>query len=135
MKKLERVILIDDDKVINFVNERTIKRANLAEIVMTFVDATETIDYMKENCHKICSSGSTILVFLDLNMPVMDGWEFLDEVKKFPNYSTTVCKIFILSSSIDPTDVQKANEYSIVQDFISKPLTTAHLEKIKEKIF
>jgi len=135
MKKFSTVILVDDDKIINYINEKTIKLTGFAENIIAFDNATETISFMQENCHKLCSTPTPVVVFLDLNMPVIDGWEFLESVKKFPNYSTTACKIYILSSSIDPMDFEKAKEYEIVQDFISKPLTKEYLQELLQKSF
>ena len=135
MKKLHTVILVDDDKIINFINEKTIKLVGFADKVEAFDNAGSAFDFIKDNCIKTCSAAEPAIIFLDLNMPIMDGWELLDEIKKIPDYSMTICKIYILSSSIDPADFAKAKEYEIVQDFISKPLTLEHLEKISNKVF
>jgi CheY-like chemotaxis protein len=74
------------------------------------------------------------LIFLDLNMPVMGGWEFLD-IFNTDNYSEFKnIKVVVLSSTIDPEDLQKAKSYPMVIDFLSKPITTLMLEYLKSKI-
>jgi len=130
MNKPDMVLLIDDDNIINFINSKTIKRSSFAENIIAFDNANDALNFMHENCHKKYEPGFSVVVFLDLNMPVMDGWEFLEEVQKMEAYSPEICRIYILSSSIDPMDLEKSKEYEIVLDFISKPLTKEHLEDI-----
>lgn len=133
MEKFELVILIDDDKIINFINEKTIKQANAADKVIAFTKAADALEFIKVNCEENCKDVSSALIFLDLNMPVMDGWDFLDKLKGFPEFPSNKCRVIILSSSIDPADFDKMNEYDAVEDFISKPLTKEHLYKLTKK--
>ncbi|MDW3502850.1 response regulator, partial [Escherichia coli] len=75
------------------------------------------------------------LIFLDLNMPVMGGWEFLDNfIKKEYQEFNTKTKVIVLSSTIDPTDIEKSKTYPIVIDFLSKPITKEMLEDLKDKL-
>jgi CheY-like chemotaxis protein len=134
MKKFTTAVLVDDDNVINFINEKTLKLSDFSENIISFQSGEETIKYLSENCHCYNDSEVSTVIFLDLNMPGMDGWEFLDEIQRIPEFSKEICKIYILSSSIDPMDFEKAKEYDIVQDFISKPLTKERLQEIKDKL-
>jgi CheY-like chemotaxis protein len=74
------------------------------------------------------------LIFLDLNMPVMGGWEFLDHFNspEFSEFNTI--KVVVLSSTIDPEDLEKAKQYPMVIDFLSKPITRSMLEYLKNKM-
>ncbi len=72
------------------------------------------------------------VIFLDINMPIMNGWEFLEEFERMKTRLNKVPRIFILSSTVDPEDFKKAEAYSAVETFISKPLTREHLDRITE---
>lgn len=132
MKKFEKIILVDDDTVINFINEKTIKLTGIAEEIETFTNSEDTLNYLKENSDTADKSHTSNIIFLDLNMPGIDGWEFLDTLNEFPKEFKQTYKIFILSSSIDPMDMEKAKNYEIVEDFISKPLTKQQLIQMGE---
>jgi CheY-like chemotaxis protein len=68
------------------------------------------------------------LIFLDINMPIMDGWEFLDEFQKLPDFLLEKCKVTMLTSSLDHDDIEKSKKYKCVVGFISKPLTVEILK-------
>ncbi len=111
------IMLVDDDKITNFVNERYIKKYDPNIKVSSFMIAREAL-------HALINEEKPDVIFLDINMPEMDGWGFLDEctLLKIP------IKVFMLSSSIDTSDFERAKEYSMVSDFISKPLTVEKLQ-------
>jgi CheY-like chemotaxis protein len=128
MGKPENICIIDDDPIFIYGTRRLIKEAHFEGGIMVYSNGQEAYLYIKEqlqNDQKIPP-----VIFLDLNMPIMNGWEFLDEIHKIPELTSTELSIYILSSSIDPRDSEKAKTYSLVKGFISKPISVLALEGI-----
>lgn len=125
---IEKVLCIDDDQITLMLCAYSIKKAEFAKSIETFTDAKGALTYFKN----IKESGmeSPQLIFLDLNMPGMNGWEFLDAFNhEFSNFFPEI-KVVILTSSIDPEDKKKSYSYKNVINFIHKPLNTEHLNGI-----
>ena len=90
--------------------------------VKAHTNAQELLD----QCHKWLATSPDQFpdfIFLDINMPIMDGWEFLDEFEKLPLAILKNCSVYLLTSSIDENDIEKSKEHKTVKEFISKPLT------------
>jgi CheY-like chemotaxis protein len=128
-----KVLLIDDDKINNFLNRSIIeKHYGNNYTVSEFINPEEAYDYLKNcslNNHENCPE----IIFLDINMPEMSGFEFLEKMEA-ENVRLSNTKIFILSSSLDPNDIERSKSFLSVTDFISKPLDKAKIEKITESI-
>ena len=123
-----KFLLIDDDPVTNVINTRIIRR-HLSLQVIVFTDAFKALDQLKEwsttRWHEFPD-----IIFLDINMPQMDGWDFLNEFQKLPDHVHQKCRIVMLTSSIDFSDIKRSKTYSSVTDFISKPLTVDKLNTL-----
>jgi CheY-like chemotaxis protein len=110
-----------------------ITKASFSNEITTAKNGEEAIKYF-DTLKTTDTSKKPQLIFLDLNMPVMDGWEFLDCFSS-PAYSEFHdIKVIILSSTIDPEDLKKSKKYSMVIDFFSKPISKEMLEFLKDKI-
>lgn len=117
----DAIFLVDDDPINNLINKRLLKKMNFSENIYEFLEAEKALETIAA-----LPSTQSIMVFLDINMPVMNGWEFLNEyVSQFENRQD---KIVILSSSIDFQDRQRAMSYDIVSGFLEKPLTLDKIE-------
>jgi CheY-like chemotaxis protein len=125
-KQVKRIALIDDDPVTNMINTKIVTMTSDSSVV-AFTDAQKALEQFSATMNSALDQMPDI-IFLDINMPVMDGWEFLDEFQKLPHEIIQNCKVFVLSSSIDQGDVEKAKGYNSVSDFISKPLTPGGLK-------
>ena len=123
------IFLIDDDGLVNFLNQEIIKDAYPDKNVQSFESATDALELLKKLSNSPDSSLPQ-LIFLDINMPVMDGWEFLEAFLQLPQNLIQDCKVVMHTSSIDPRDVEKAKTFSSVTDYITKPLTVQALSKI-----
>ncbi len=126
MKKIEIACIIDDDPIYVFGTRKIMELTNFCESFLIFHNGKQALDRLRA----IIVAGENIpqMILLDLNMPVMDGWEFLEEFTRIP----TVQKIYIyiVTSSIDPADVERAKEFGSVNNYIVKPITVDVLQKI-----
>lgn len=129
MPPFKNVYLIDDDRLVNMINNKVIKLADFTSSLSVFSSAREALDKL---IHIITNSPEEFpdIIFLDINMPGMDGWEFLDEFIKFPASFLARCKVYMLTSSIDSNEIKKSRTYKTVCDFISKPITLSDLQSI-----
>ncbi len=122
------VLLVDDDEINNFISIKLIKKALLNTEIMACLNGKFAIEQLSEIQRKDPEKLPDYIL-LDINMPIMNGWEFLDEYKRLNIDPLGKSKIFIISSSVFSNDINKARSYPLVKDFISKPL---NVEKIKE---
>jgi len=122
------ILLVDDDEINNFISIKLIKKALLTTEIMACLNGKFAIDQLVEIQRKDPSKLPDYIL-LDINMPIMNGWEFLDEYKRLNIDPLGKSKIFIISSSVFSNDINKARSYPLVHSFISKPLS---VEKIKE---
>jgi CheY-like chemotaxis protein len=120
-KKINNILLIDDDTVNNFIVINTLNKLDITENVDCVLNGLDGIEYLKS---KIESNKDLIpsVIFLDINMPIMDGWDFLQEFELLPEEIKNHCDIYMVSSSVYEDDISKSKQYKYVKDFISKPL-------------
>ena len=126
-------MLIDDDKSDNFFHEREINKANLSVVVITLESAFETLDYLKSMKEK--KKIQPALIFLDINMPKMDGWEFLMEFSQLDKTIQSEVMIMILTTSDNITDKFRAKAWNFVSGYLTKPLTKEIIEDINQTYF
>jgi CheY-like chemotaxis protein len=128
---------IDDDDITLMLFKKVITKAQFSKEIITAQNGEEALNFFKSLKNKSTEEAITNqpqLIFLDLNMPVMGGWEFLDHFNTTEYFSFNKIKVVILSSTIDPEDINKAKNYPIVIDFLPKPITTSMLDYLKTKI-
>ena len=130
MKQIDITCIIDDDPIFVFGAKRIMQAADFSKSFIIFNNGKEAIDGLKH----ILTEGQKIpeVILLDINMPVMDGWQFLDEFSKIERAKDVT--IFIVSSSIDPSDLEKARSYNIVNDYVLKPISIEKVKTISEKL-
>jgi len=131
---VKEVLIIDDDEINNFVCSKIIEQAGFAEKVQTSLGAREALDLLESKV-KDANEDFPDLILLDINMPLMDGWEFLEKYKPLLANSNKSTILMMLSSSVYEEDVSKANEHKEVSGYIAKPLSIKKLEEIGEKFF
>jgi CheY-like chemotaxis protein len=124
-------MLIDDNEIDNLINQKMIEAANITQHIYTHTGARSAIEFLK-NIEKLNEEANEILpdiIFLDIDMPLMDGFQFLDEFEKLKDTTKEKCKIVMLTSSINPQDMSKSKEYNVLKYF-NKPLSQETLEKL-----
>ncbi|MDF2455381.1 MAG: two-component response regulator [Cytophagaceae bacterium] len=129
MKRIDSVLLVDDDEVCNFISVTLLKHLHLSESIHSVTNGNEALRFLKENAVIETATVFPEVIFLDLNMPVMDGFGFLEQLNKTMPAYASVCKIFILTSSESPLDIDRCRRYDIA-GYISKPLTEEKLEVV-----
>ncbi len=128
MVKYKRVLLIDDNQIDNIINKKILENQNFADQILTFQSAKDALEYLKN--HSTNSDLFPDFILLDIRMPEMDGFEFLNEFEVLESEFKKSCHIYILSSSLDPIDQRKVAENKYVIKFIGKPLTGPHLSSM-----
>ncbi len=125
LNKQLNVILIDDDPLNAFTIERLVKKTVPDATMKSFHSGASAFAYFS----KMNSNDFPHIILLDLYMPEMDGWQFLDEYK-LQGFTAKQCTIYMLSSSIDKRDIFLAEEHGLVQEFLKKPLTKDKLTSL-----
>lgn len=133
---LDLILCVDDDPITLMLAKKVISKASFSNEIISAKNGEEALHYfdtIKQNNGNETQKLPQ-LIFLDLNMPVMGGWEFLDSFNSTIYEEFNAVKVIILSSTIDPEDLNKAKKYPVVIDFLPKPITTSMLEYLIEKI-
>ena len=129
MKKYNLVLLIDDNEIDNFVAKKVIEKSGFAEKVIAVQSARYALDYL--NIESSSKDELPDIIFLDIGMPEMDGFEFWEEYEKLNKIVVNNCKVVVLSSSLDIDDYNRANRNKLVRKFINKPLSKKSLMEIE----
>ena len=125
--KYKSVLLIDDSYVDNLINSKIIQSLHFADEVKIINSPFEAINYLKDAAQ---TGQLPDIIFLDIRMPAMNGFEFMNKLEPIKHLLPSNLKIYMLSSSLDPSDLKKVKENNLVTNFIGKPLTARALEDI-----
>lgn len=131
----DKILCVDDDPITLMLYKKVIANSNFSKEVDSAKNGEQALSYF-ENLKNDTENNIPVelpqLVFLDLNMPILSGWEFLDMfTKKDYNSFFPETKVIVMSSTIDPKDIEKSKSYPMVIDFLSKPITKEMLNSIK----
>ena len=133
-QKVELACIIDDDKIYVNLVKKIIEIKKLSENLLIYKNGKEALDYFKNIMEGATDEDKLPdIIFLDLNMPVMDGWEFLNEFIKIKNNLNKKITLYVVSSSIDPRDLERAKSFNLVTDYLIKPIELKKFEKIFER--
>jgi CheY-like chemotaxis protein len=128
MKENEKICIIDDDEIYIFLMKKSLSAMGIHNEVISFLngaDALEELIQIKNNQGELPG-----IILLDINMPIMDGWEFLTEFRKVNTNNYKKIPIYIVSSSIANEDFEKSKTYPEILDYLSKPVELETLESI-----
>lgn len=132
MKNINILALVDDDDTFVFITKKIIEKTNRVKEVKVFSNGLDVLLYLQTNLNIPNKLPEVIL--LDLSMPIMDGWQFLEEFITVESNNFKKIVIYICSSSISPHDISRAKQISVVSDFIIKPVTKDKFTEIIQAI-
>jgi response regulator of citrate/malate metabolism len=121
-------VLIDDDSIFNFIHAKVIRQVDEEADIADFISSSEALAFIKERF--VSHKAEPTLVFLDINMPEINGFELLDAIKELPAESVSKMSIYIITSSLNEKDVRKSKEYPILKGYIGKPLSFERLNEV-----
>lgn len=128
MPKLKSILLVDDDPTTNYLNKKVLDRLGVTEQVLVALNGEEALQILTTECTD-ASRARPALIFLDINMPQMDGFEFLDAFGKLPQEQRQAVVIVMLTTSVHASDLERLKSLPI-KALVNKPLTPAKVEEI-----
>ncbi|NRD19071.1 response regulator [Winogradskyella eckloniae] len=131
--KIKLACIIDDDKIYVNLVKKIIETKKLCDHLLIFKDGKEGIDYFETLLQNFEEEQIPEVILLDLNMPIMDGWEFLERFTKIKNKFNNPITLYVVSSSINAIDIDKAKSLSTVQNYLIKPVKIDELEAVFNK--
>lgn len=132
VKKLDKILLIDDSDADNFLHSRLIQKTGITNNIVIKKNGLEALDYLTSETNGAYPCPE--LIFLDINMPGMNGWEFLDAYKLLDKEKRAGIIICMLTTGYSEGDKERAKEFGLIDDYIGKPLTKDRLLKIYNDI-
>lgn len=128
MRKVNTLYLVDDDDIFQFLTRRIIEETRLVGEIKIFSNGLRALEFLKsvQNTPEELPE----IILLDLSMPIMDGWDFLEEYIMLQPFLGKKISIYVVSSSIAPSDIQRAQSISEVTDYIIKPVTVEKFAEI-----
>lgn len=127
MKRMTNLFVIDDDKIYHFLFKNLLKQNDIQAKATFFVNGADAIEFIK-NC---AQEELPDLILLDINMPIMNGWQFLEEYSRVKTSLSKDCVIYMISSSNNDVDIDRAKSFNgIVKDYFLKPICKEDLDKI-----
>ena len=132
-KKYHALMLVDDNEIDNLINQKMIEASGICEHIFVHSGAKSAIEFLK-NIEKLAKGDLNLylpeIIFLDIDMPLMDGFQFLDEFEKLSDIIKNHCKVVMLTSSLNPQDMSKARKNLHVLKYLNKPLTQDSIKKV-----
>jgi CheY-like chemotaxis protein len=132
-KKYHAVMLIDDNEIDNLINQKMIEASGICEHIFVHSGARSALEFLK-NIEKIVKEDYKYLlpeiIFLDIDMPLLDGFQFLEEFEKFSSTIKDYCKVIMLTSSLNPLDMSRAKKNMNVLKYLNKPLSQESIKKL-----
>ena len=132
MKSPSNIKLIDDDEIFTYIIKKIIEESEISEQITIFNNGRDAINYLTEAAEE--ESLLPKVIFLDLNMPLLDGWGFLDEYIRLKPKMCKKINLYVITSSVSTYDHEKSKEYSDITDFIVKPLAKEKFISIVKKM-
>jgi CheY-like chemotaxis protein len=132
MDNILKTCIVDDDSIYRFTMVKTLESTKFPMDIMVFSDGEEAINFMLDNIDE--NSKYPDVIFLDIDMPIMDGFQFMEEYIKIKPRVGKKITIYMVSSSMDPLDIERANTISAISDYIVKPIGVGRLKKIIEEL-
>jgi CheY-like chemotaxis protein len=131
---MERKIwaIVDDEFIFHLTTKQLIKQTNLDKSILAFKNGKEAIDHII--AHKTSIESLPDVILLDLKMPVMDGWDFLEEYLPLKSELPKEITIFIVTSSVDQNDMDRAKSISAVKKYIVKPINEFKMNELVEEL-
>jgi two-component system chemotaxis response regulator CheY len=120
------IFLVDDDHIYQFTAKKTLESMGLAGQVSIFADGEKALEFIKEHLSR--PEVLPDIIFLDINMPIMDGWQFVDEFQKLDLPKKIA--LYMVSSSVDENDMRRSKEYGVIDDYIIKPVGKNRFEQL-----
>jgi two-component system, chemotaxis family, chemotaxis protein CheY len=121
IRRIPVVALVDDDKIFRLTASKTITSSSLTDRILQFENGEDALTFLKENASNV--SELPDYIFLDINMPYVDGWMFLDDYQILKSTLKKDITIYMVSSSIDPRDMSRAKENSDIRGYVLKPVS------------
>ena len=130
MKRINTICIVEDDPMQVFIITKMIEMTEMVENTMVFNNGKEAYNKLADIV--LAAEKLPEIILLDLNMPIWDGWQFLDEFTKIPISNTVI--IFILTSSNDPADLKRAEAYNLSKNYLVKPIPVEQLKAVLAEI-